>query len=84
MSEIYIQLLAFHSGHRGLLPIGVLLLQDNARLHSVAPTLEAITKLKLEILLHPRHSLDLALSDYHMLGPQKKPCVAEGLPVLRK
>ena len=45
---------------------------NNARPHSVNATQECIEKLKLEQLILPAHSPDLAPSDFHMFGPMKE------------
>ena len=47
-------------------------LQDNARPHVAARTMDTIQKLKWNVLPHPPYSLDLAASDYHLFGPQKE------------
>jgi hypothetical protein len=48
------------------------LLHDNALPHSAAAAFEAIRQLKFELLTHPPYILDLAPSNYHMLGPLKE------------
>jgi transposase len=45
---------------------GVILQQDNARLHTPNMTKAAIQELDWEILPHPPYSPDLAPSDYHL------------------
>jgi len=47
-------------------------LQDNARPHVAACTMDTIQKLKWNVLPYPPHSLDLAPSDYHLFGPLKE------------
>jgi histone-lysine N-methyltransferase SETMAR len=47
-------------------------LQDKARPHVAAPTMETIQKLKWNVLPHPPYSPDLAPSDYHLFGPLKE------------
>jgi histone-lysine N-methyltransferase SETMAR len=47
-------------------------LQDNARPHVAARTVETIQKLKWNVLPYPPYSPDLAPSDYHLLGPLKQ------------
>ena len=47
-------------------------LQDNARPHVAARTMDTIQKLKWIVLPHPPYSLDLAPSDYHLFGPLKE------------
>jgi hypothetical protein len=49
----------------------VCFLQDNARPHTAALTMETLLKLKWDVLPHPPYSPDLALSDYHLFGPMK-------------
>ena len=49
----------------------VLFLQNNARLHVAARTMDTVQKLKWNILPHPPYSSDLAPSDYHLFGPLK-------------
>jgi len=44
-------------------------LQDNARPHVAARTMDTIHKLKWKVPLHPPYSPDLAPSDYHLFGP---------------
>jgi histone-lysine N-methyltransferase SETMAR len=56
---------------KGRLSEGVLSLHDNACRHTVACTLETLRKLKWEVMEHPAHSPDLALSDFHLFGPLK-------------
>lgn len=50
----------------------MLVLHDNARLHTSVCTREAITNFEWTELLHPPYSPHLTLSDYHLLGPFKK------------
>jgi len=47
-------------------------LQDNARPHVAAHTMDTIQKLKWNILPHPPYSPDLAPSDNHLFGPLKE------------
>ena len=49
-----------------------MLLHDNARPHTAAHTAETLWKVKFEVMAHPPYSPDLALSDYHLLGPLKE------------
>jgi len=46
-------------------------LQDNARPHVAAHTLDTAQKLKWNVLPHTPYSPDLASSDYHLFGPLK-------------
>jgi hypothetical protein len=63
---------AIPSKRRGLLSKRVLLLHDNARLHTAAHTVDTLRALKYEVLKHPPYSLDLAPSDFHLFGPMKE------------
>jgi len=47
-------------------------LQDNAHPHVAARTMDAIQKLKWNVLPHPPYTPDLAPSDYHLFGPLKE------------
>jgi len=47
-------------------------LQDNARPHLAARTMDTIQKLKWNILPHPPYSPDLASSNYHLFSPLKE------------
>ena len=57
---------------RGLQSRGVILLQDNARLHTAARTLAKIEDLGWKLLTHPPYSPDLAPSDFYLFGPLKE------------
>jgi hypothetical protein len=46
-------------------------LQDTARLHVAARTMDTIQKLKWNFLPHPPYRQDLAASDNHLFGPLK-------------
>ncbi|BFZ23195.1 hypothetical protein BsWGS_26234 [Bradybaena similaris] len=48
---------------------GVLLLQDNACLHTAAHTLQT---LRFEVLKHPAYSPDLATLDFNLFGPMNE------------
>jgi hypothetical protein len=48
------------------------LLQDNALPLTATCALETLRKLKWEIMEHPTYSLDLAPSDFHLLGLLKE------------
>jgi hypothetical protein len=48
---------------------GVLLLHNNACLHTVARMLETLRKLKWEVMEHPAYSPDLVPSSFRLFGP---------------
>ena len=50
----------------------IILLQDNARPHTDALTMEKIETLSWTTLKHPPYSPDLSPCDYHLFGPMKK------------
>jgi histone-lysine N-methyltransferase SETMAR len=54
-----------------MLTKGVVLLHNNARPHTAACTAALIKVFNWEIFDHPRHSLDLAPSDYHLFTKMK-------------
>lgn len=56
---------------RGKLSRGVLLLQDNARIHTAAEVRAILDKNKFELLPHPPYSPDIAPSDYHLFANLK-------------
>ena len=68
---------------KGFLMKWVLLLHDNTCLRSLAPTVAEIKQLKFKIFPHLPYRPDLAPSDYHMFGQQKKPCTGKDLPLLK-
>jgi len=49
----------------------VLLLNENAPLHTALLTVETITKLGCEVLQHPAYTPELAPSDFHIFGHLK-------------
>ncbi|GFO19061.1 histone-lysine N-methyltransferase SETMAR [Plakobranchus ocellatus] len=55
----------------GLLRSGVVLQHDNATLHTAKRTKDWLERYRWDIIPHPAHSPDLALSDYHLFGPLK-------------
>jgi hypothetical protein len=57
---------------RGLLSKRVVLLHDNASLHTAAHTVDTPCALKFEVLKHSPYSPDLAPSDFHLFGPMKE------------
>jgi hypothetical protein len=56
---------------RGLLSTGVLLLHDNALLHTAIHTVQTLVKLGFEVFDHPAYSTNLAPPDCHPFGPLK-------------
>jgi histone-lysine N-methyltransferase SETMAR len=52
--------------------LGVLLLHDNARPHSVAATVNLLNSWGWEILPHPPYIPDLAPADFHLFPKMKK------------
>ena len=50
----------------------ICLLQDNARPHTAAITMDAIHKFCWDLLAQPPYGPDLAPSDYHLFGPLKE------------
>ena len=60
------------SKHRRQLSKGIVLLHDNARLHTAVHTVETLQKLNFEVLAHSPYTHDLAPSDCHLFGPLKE------------
>ena len=58
--------LAIFTKRRGRLSQDVLLLHNNACLHTAHLTINTIQKLNCEVLKHPAHSPDLAPSNFHL------------------
>ena len=52
--------------------VPVFLLQDNARPHTVAHTVDTLRALKFEVFKHPPYSSNLAPLDFHLFGPNKE------------
>jgi transposase len=50
----------------------MLLLHDNARLHTACATLDALETLKSEVLSHPPYSPDIVPSDFHFFPHLKR------------
>lgn len=57
---------------QGKLTLGVCLLHGNVRPHTARVTGELLQTFKWDILGHPSHSPDLAVSDYHLFGKLKE------------
>jgi len=76
-SAVYCEMLkklrhAIQNKRRGMLSATILLLHDNARLHSAALTQDLIISFTWEQMDHPPYSPDLAPSDYHLFLHLKK------------
>ena len=50
----------------------ILLLHDNARLHTARATIDVLETVKSEVLSHPPYSPDLAPSDFHFFPHLKR------------
>ena len=57
---------------RGKLPKGMLLQQDNARVHTYKIAMDAVERNRYELIPHSAYSLDLAPSDYFLFPNLKK------------
>ena len=57
---------------RGKLSKGILLQQDNARVHTCKIALDAVERNGYELIPHPAYSPDLAPSDYFLFPNLKK------------
>ena len=57
---------------RGKLSKGILLQQDNARVHTCKIAIDAVERNGYELILHPAYSLDLAPSDCFLFPNLKK------------
>lgn len=62
---------AIRSKQQRLLSKGTVSLNDNARPHTAAHTVETLQTFKPEVLTHPAHNPDLTPSNYHLFGPLK-------------
>ena len=51
---------------------GILLQQDNARVHTCKIAMDAVEQYGYKLILHPTYSLDLATSDYFLFPNLKK------------
>ena len=63
---------AIREKRRGKLSKGVLLQQDNARVHTCKVAMDAVERNGYEIILHPAYSPDLAPSDFFLFPNLKK------------
>ena len=52
--------------HRGKLSKGILLQQDNARVHTCKIAMDTVERNGYELIPHPAYSPDLAPSDYFL------------------
>ena len=57
---------------RGKLSKGILLQQDNARVHTCETAMDAVEWNGYELISHPAYSLDLAPSNYFLFPNLKK------------
>ena len=57
---------------RGKLSKGILLQQDNARVHTCKIAMDAVERNGYKLIPHPTYSLDLAPSDYFLFPNLKK------------
>ena len=63
---------AIHEKRRGKLSKGVLLQQDNARVHTWKVAMDAVEQNGYELIPHPAYSPDLAPSDFFLFPNLKK------------
>ena len=63
---------AIHEKRRGKLSKGVLLQQDNTRVHTCKVAMDAVERNGYELLPHPAYSPDLAPSDFFLFPNLKK------------
>ena len=63
---------AVHEKRRGKLSKGVLLQQDNARVHTCKVAMDAVERNGYELIPHPAYSPDLAPSDFFLFPNLKK------------
>ena len=63
---------AIREKRRGKLSKGVLLQQDNARVHTCKVTMDAVERNGYELIPHPAYSPDLAPSDFFLSPNLKK------------
>ena len=62
----------FHEKHQGKLSKGVLLQQDNVRVHTCKVAMDAVERNRYELIPHPAYSPDLAPSDFFLFPNLKK------------
>ena len=63
---------AIREKHRGKLSKGVLLQQDNTRVHTYKVTMDAVERNGYELIPHPAYLSDLAPSDFFLFSNLKK------------
>jgi histone-lysine N-methyltransferase SETMAR len=63
---------AIQNRRRGILSSSVMLLHDNAHLHTAARTQAMLQEFGWEIFEHPAYSPDLAPSDFHLFPKLKE------------
>ena len=63
---------AIHEKRRGKLSKGVLLQQDNARVHTCKVAMDGVERNRYEFIQHPAYSPDLAPSDFFLFPNLKK------------
>ena len=63
---------AIRERRRGKLSKGILLQQDNARVHTCNVAMDAVERNGYELILHPAYSPDLAPSDFFLFPVLKK------------
>ena len=64
--------IAIHEKHRGKLSKGVLLQQDNSRVHACNVAMDAVERNGYELIPHPANSPDLAPSEFFLFPNLKK------------
>ena len=72
---------AIREKRRGKLSEGVLLQQDNVRVHTCKIEMNAVERNKYELIPHPAYSPDLAPSDFILFSNLKKGYPWMSLPV---
>ena len=63
---------AIHEKRQGKLSEGVLLQQDNAKVHTCKVAMDAVERNRYELIPHPVYSPDLAPSDFFLFPNLKK------------